>query len=315
MSSEPWSSVDPTGTLQDDDSVMLLVPTGATPADKNKRATLATLKSFIVDQTAAVPIFSGIEDNENLFTGSNVFFPLSGNSPNTGTGTESEAVQIVPIDTVYRNLTVVVVADTASAAFDVDLMIAGNVGLSINVPVGSAGFTLQSTGSAVGAKGDPIFLRVRNILDGVVRLNGISCTVDVPISGGLATEFTWAASDEDSAIITGILYTTEASNVTKPLSEVILSLKNAPTGTGPDTPIEVNIIQEDGPNTNDFPAGNTIFSINPQIQVTEFTSLGGSVPGTISGGSVSWEEGNRLQILLTLNDSNAAATGLKVSLL
>lgn len=117
--------------------------------------------------------------------------------------------------------------------------------------------------------------------------------------------FTWGASDEDSPLNTGILYTTEAIDVTKTLSGVVLSVKNAPTGST----ITVDILKETGVNTNVFA---TIFSTLPTIDINEFTSQTAAIPAVIS--DTTWEAQRRLQLVLTINDSNFAATGIKVTL-
>jgi len=121
----------------------------------------------------------------------------------------------------------------------------------------------------------------------------------------IGAAFTWAASDEDSPLITGLQYTTEASEIFRNLDEVILSLKNTPTGST----ITVDIQKETGPNTNVFA---TIFSTLPTIDLNEFTSQTAAVAAVFS--VTTWETQRRLQIILTINDSNFAATGLKVSL-
>lgn len=120
----------------------------------------------------------------------------------------------------------------------------------------------------------------------------------------IGVAFTWGASDEDSPLFTGLLYTTEASEIFRNLSEVILSVKNAPTGSS----ITVDIQKETAPNSNAFA---TIFSTLPIIEITEFTSQT-AVPAVFSVST--WETQRRLQIILTINDTNFAATGLKVSL-
>lgn len=119
------------------------------------------------------------------------------------------------------------------------------------------------------------------------------------------TPYTWAASDEDSPLSTGILYTTETAVVARTLKNVIVSLKNAPTGST----IEVDVLKETGVNTDVFA---TIFSTLPTIMINEFTSET-AIPVPILSVST-WETGRRLQIFLTINDTNFAATGLKVTI-
>ena len=116
--------------------------------------------------------------------------------------------------------------------------------------------------------------------------------------------FTWATSDEDSPLSNGLLYTTEAGE-TRTIQDVILSLKNAPTGNT----IEVDILKETGINLNAFV---TIFSTKPTIMINEFTSQTSTPVPVFSTNT--WERGRRLQIVLTINDANFAATGLKVTI-
>ena len=117
--------------------------------------------------------------------------------------------------------------------------------------------------------------------------------------------FTWGASDEDSQIITGLQYTTEASEMFRNLSNVILSVKNAPTGSS----VTVDILKETAPNSNSF---GTIFSTLPVIDINEYTSQTSAIIPIFSDST--WQAQRRLQIVIDINDLNSAATGLKVSL-
>lgn len=117
--------------------------------------------------------------------------------------------------------------------------------------------------------------------------------------------YTYAASDEDAPLTTGLLYTTEAAVVARNIRNAAFSLKNAPTGSG----MLVDILKETGINTNAFA---TIFSIRPTIMINEFTSLT-SIPVPVLSDTM-WQSGRRLQIVLVTTDSNAAATGLKVTI-
>jgi len=119
------------------------------------------------------------------------------------------------------------------------------------------------------------------------------------------TPYTWAASDEDAPLSTGILYITEAAAVLRDIKDVFLSLKNAPTGNT----IEVDVLKETGVNTNVFA---TIFSTLPTIMINEFTSQT-SLPVPVITDGV-WQQGRRLQIKLTINDSNFIVSGLKVTI-
>lgn len=121
----------------------------------------------------------------------------------------------------------------------------------------------------------------------------------------LQTRLVYAASDEDSPLSVGLLYTTEASSINRTINNIQLSLKNAPTGTS----VTVDMQKETGINTNSFA---TIFSTLPTVDITEFTSQTAAIPPVLSDNA--WEMGKRLQIILTINDTNFAATGLKVTL-
>ncbi len=128
-------------------------------------------------------------------------------------------------------------------------------------------------------------------------------TRKVPLSD--VTPYTWAASDEDSPLSTGLLYTTEATSVRRSILDVIISLKNAPTGND----IQVDFLKETGVNTNVFVS---ILLILPRIMTGEFTSET-ATPVPVLLDNV-WELGRRLQFVLTVNDANFAATGIKVTI-
>jgi len=130
-----------------------------------------------------------------------------------------------------------------------------------------------------------------------------NATRKVPLSD--VTPYTYAASDEDSPLATGILYTTESTVVTRSIKDVTISLKNAPTGSD----IFVDILKETGVNTDIFA---TILSVLPTIMVNEFTSDTATPVPIITDGI--WQKGRRLRFVLTVNDSAFAARGLKVSI-
>ena len=119
--------------------------------------------------------------------------------------------------------------------------------------------------------------------------------------------FVWGASDEDSPLSIGLQYTTEASEFTRILGEVIISVKNAPTGTD----IEVDILKETAANSNAF---TSIFTTKPKIMINEFTSQTHTTVTPAFVALVQWDIQTRLQLVLTINDTNFAATGLKVTL-
>lgn len=116
--------------------------------------------------------------------------------------------------------------------------------------------------------------------------------------------FVWSASDEDSALTVGTKYTTEVSTIQKTINKIIISLKNSPTGSV----VEVDILKETGLDTNEFVS---IFTTKPTIDINKFSSIS-ATPAVIL--NETWEVDRRLQIRITLVDSNFAATGLKVEL-
>lgn len=117
--------------------------------------------------------------------------------------------------------------------------------------------------------------------------------------------YTYAASDEESPLSTGLLYTSEASSVTRTINDVIISLTHAPTGST----IEVDVLKETGVNTDTFA---TILSTRPTIMVNEYTSET-ALPVPVITDST-WQKGRRIIFELTINDSNFIASGIKVTL-
>ncbi len=117
--------------------------------------------------------------------------------------------------------------------------------------------------------------------------------------------YTYAASDEESPLSLGILYTTEASSVTRNINDVIISLTHAPTGST----IQLDVLKETGVNTNTF---GTILLIQPTIMVNEYTSET-ALPVPILIDNI-WQKGRRMRFDLIVNDSNFIASGIKVTL-
>jgi len=158
--------------------------------------------------------------------------------------------------------------------------------------VGGGQLTATDALDATGVKDSTTFLRGDN-------------TYAVPPGAGVSAPFTWGASDEDSPLNTGLLYTTEAALVENTISDVVLSLKNPPTGST----LTVDILKETAVNSNTFV---TIFSTLPTIDINDSTSQTATIPAVIS--DATWEIERRLQLVLAINDSNEAATGIKVTL-
>jgi len=127
-----------------------------------------------------------------------------------------------------------------------------------------------------------------------------------PISPASQTPFlsdTWGGSDEDSPLSDGVLYVTEAADVTKIITTILLSLKHAPTGST----LSVDAEKETGVNTNTF---ETVLSVQPTIMVNEYVSST-SIPLPVFSDNI-WEAGRRFRFRLTINDSNGIASGIKV---
>jgi len=201
--------------------------------------------------------------------------------------------------------------DKINWRFDANGSIIGEVGLALafgvrgGSPINSTiltekgdilGFSINEARLTIGTEGQFLTVKSTNPL-------GYEWTTPAAPIGGTKT---WAVTDEDSGIgEVGLVYTTEPAEITKTLTDVILSLKTAADGTA----IEVDILQEDAVNSNDF---DTIFSTKPKIDLNQFTSQTSGVTPVFS--ETTWTLGRRLQIVITIADSNATASGLKVTL-
>lgn len=113
--------------------------------------------------------------------------------------------------------------------------------------------------------------------------------------------FTWNATDEDSIILIDTQYVTEVASISRTITDVILSLKNAPTGTS----LIADVLQETALNSNTFA---TIFNTQPAVTTTTFSGNSTDLATT------TWTVGRRLRLDVTQIDTNSAATGLKVSM-
>jgi len=118
---------------------------------------------------------------------------------------------------------------------------------------------------------------------------------DIPI-------YVYAASDEDSGLTTGLSYTTEAALLQRSIKNIGATLKNAPTGSS----VTIDFRKETGEDTNSFA---TILSTLITIDINKFSSKTSATQPVISDGI--WEANRRMQIIVTITDSNFAATGLK----
>lgn len=213
------------------------------------------------------------------------------NANHTGDATGDTALTIADDAVTYAKMQNVVADD----------VLLGNI-------AGAGGIVTELTGTQVNTI-LPVFT---DTLKGLVPLSGggmdnflrADGTWVPPPGAGASAPFTWGASDEDASIITGLLYTTEAAASEVTLSEVVLSLKNAPTNNT----ITVDILKENAVNSNVFVS---IFSTLPTIEINEFTSQT-AVAAVFSDST--WQIERRLQLVLTINDDDFAATGIKVTL-
>lgn len=234
----------------------------------------------------------------------------------TGVQTLENKTLLIPVIADFTNATHDHLDDaggsvlTAAAISDIQNAITNNTEVLANTAkVTNANHTGDVTGATVLSIAvdavDIENLSATGTPDGTTFLRGDNTWAVPPGSGGASAPFTWASSDEDSPLDEALLYTTEATASEITISEVVLSLKNAPTGGK----ITVDIKKETGPNTNVFA---TIFSTLPTIDINEFTSQTAAIAAVISDST--WEVERRLQIFLTITDTNFAATGLKVTL-
>ncbi len=143
-------------------------------------------------------------------------------------------------------------------------------------------------------------------LDATTSLHGLFSKVDKTKLDNLETLFTWAASDEDSPLPGGVfpvLYITEPADKDRTITDVIAGLKNAATGSL----IGIEIQKETAVNSNSFTLAAAL-----EIDIDEFTSTTATTSRIIT--VPGWERGRRLKIILLQNDTNFAATGLKVTI-
>lgn len=301
-------NLDAEGIVADPDLLIVGDDSDATQF-KLKKVTAAALKTYILDQTGNIPIFSAINSNAFTVTGT-TFYPISG-SVQSGQLNEKTVLATAPINGTYRNFTIDVTANQAGTSIGNKVEFRKNENTvldTILIPTGSGTPVITSPTVINVTKEDRLSYKI--FIDGAdaskITIGAISITTDVLVGGGVVpVEFTWAASDEDSTLLTGIQYVTEAALLTKTLSEVKLSLKNAPTGSI----LQVDVQKETGANTNTFA---TIFSTLPQIDTNQFFNTNDTVTPVFSDST--WEIDRRLRISITLADSNDAATGLKVTL-
>lgn len=115
--------------------------------------------------------------------------------------------------------------------------------------------------------------------------------------------YSWGASDEDSPLSTGDLYVTESAIKSIKFIAIAFSLKNAPTGST----MTFDALLEDAVDSNTF---TSMFSVKPTIDINKFQSTTSLIQGTLN--TDTWIVNRRILIRLITNDSNFAATGVKM---
>ena len=140
----------------------------------------------------------------------------------------------------------------------------------------------------------------------IVDLGTWAQIIAIGFNNGALTEFTWAASDEDSTLGTGVQYVTEVATTDKAISTVKLTVKNAPTVSE----LVVDVEKETSPGSNSFAS---IFTTPPQIESGDFFNDNSVVVPVFN--TSTWELNRRLRINVLTLDGGASATGLKVTLL
>ncbi len=234
-----------------------------------------------------------------------LFHPISGSFPGVS-GSAETATQIVPADMTVRNPVAFIESNTGVGANVASIHLFVNDVLSvISVPVpGGATGAINGSGVVQLSKGDRVYIESDvTAHTNEVQILSFSMVQDIVSPGSITPEITtWAATDEDSPLVTGLQYTTEAALEDVVLTDVILSLKNAPTGSD----VIVDIKQETFLNSNDF---ETIFTTRPSILIDDYSS---AISASFS--EPIWNAQRRLQILIDTNDSSFTASGLKVTL-
>jgi len=248
---------------------------------------------FAVDATVVRTTGAQTVSNKELINITKIDYSLGANNITSGT--------LSALFTPY-----VEVGGEGGVSDDLDTIPAGTNGqyLILRAEPGTGTITVTSNGN-IKLIGDNPFL-MNDAADNFMALlfDGVDWVEQyrnsIPTTQNAS--FTWAASDEDSAVIDGLQYTTEAADSDKPISKIVLSLKNTPTGNA----VVVDILQEDAADSNVFVS---IFSVLPSIPTAKFSS------STSSGiSATTWLAGRRLQIVIDTDDANDAATGLKVTI-
>lgn len=118
----------------------------------------------------------------------------------------------------------------------------------------------------------------------------------------------WPLTDETTLPTTGVKYTTEPAPYDMTIEDAIGGLTTAGTGAALFT---IDVLKETSVNGNVF---SSIFTTDlVEIDASEFTSTTAATQPNIT--TTTWEKGRRLQLSVSILDSNSLARGAKVSLI
>ena len=118
----------------------------------------------------------------------------------------------------------------------------------------------------------------------------------------------WPLTDETTAPTTGVKYTTEPAPYDMSIEDAIGGLTTAGTGVALFT---MDVLKETSVNGDAF---SSIFTTDlVEIDASEFTSTTAATQPNIT--TTTWEKGRRLQLSITILDSNTLGRGAKVSLI
>lgn len=124
---------------------------------------------------------------------------------------------------------------------------------------------------------------------------------------GVRESWEYPLTDETTLPVVDTIYVTGPAPYDMTIEDVISGLTTAGTGAALWT---VDILKENSVNANAF---TTIFTTKPTIDASEFTSTTAATAMALS--VTTWEKGRRLQLKISLLDTNALARGAKVNLL
>ena len=148
-----------------------------------------------------------------------------------------------------------------------------------------------------------------------IRATGDDTDVDVQFTPKGAGTFygnretwAWPLTDETTAPTTGVKYTTEPAPYDMSIEDAIAGLTTAGTGAALFT---LDVLKETSVNGDVF---SSIFTTDlVEIDASEFTSTTAATQPNIT--TTTWEKGRRLQLSISILDTDGLARGAKISLI